>query len=322
MGNNSLVTEEEMAVLLEQPAANERSDARRRAVPYNFRRPDRLSKEQVRSLYLLHDMFSHGLSSSLPIFLRTITEVSLISVEQRSYSEYIHGLPDPTTVFTLSLSPLQGVCSVELSPSLAFPLVDRLLGGPGHALAESRAVTEIEQQVLEGFLKLLADDLREAWKPIVELDLQIVERETRPQLLQIVAPNEVVLAIVFHLQIGEAKGMLSLCVPAITLEPVLHKFNKLPHAARRETKPEQQRALLDKLAATRFPITAEIYGARTAMNDLLDLAPGDVLLLDHRLDQPVTITIGGVKKFAGHLAALEGRTVVRISESTELSTRD
>src|SRR5438045_8585706 len=120
MTANSLVSEEEMSALLESNASAvgaagaASTDRRRRVVPYNFRRPDRVSKEQVRSLYLLHDMFSHALSSSMPIFLRAISEVTLISVDQLAYVEYLHGLPDPTAIFTLSLNPLQGVAALEL----------------------------------------------------------------------------------------------------------------------------------------------------------------------------------------------------------------
>src|ERR687884_1419827 len=138
MKNEALLTEEEMSALLPtQTDAAQGTPAtgrRTRIVPYNFRRPDRLSKDQVRSLYLLHDMFSHSLSSSLPIFLRAISEVTLISVEQQAYVEYLYGLPDPTAIFTLSMHPLQGVAVLELNPSVAFPLIDRLLGGGGLAL--------------------------------------------------------------------------------------------------------------------------------------------------------------------------------------------
>src|ERR1700750_2157714 len=115
MKSNALLTEEEMSALLEsQPEASQPTEKRKRIIPYNFRRPDRLSKEQVRALYLLHDLFSHSLSSSLPIFLRTISEVTLISVEQQAYVEYLYGLPDPTAIFTLTMEPLQGVSVLEL----------------------------------------------------------------------------------------------------------------------------------------------------------------------------------------------------------------
>src|SRR5579883_3476877 len=241
---DDVLTQEEMSALLDtqKDAGGAAQEKRKRVVPYNFRRPDRLSKEQVRSLYLLHDMFSHSLSSSLPLFLRSISEVTLISVEQQAYVEYLYGLPDPTAIFTVTMHPLQGVAILEINPSVAFPTIDRLLGGPGQGLKDSRAPTEIEQKVLEGFLKVVTDDLRETWRPLVELEMQVVGRETRPQLLQIVAPNEVVLTIVFHVQIADARGMMSLCIPAVTLEPILQKLNQSAYARSREVPPAQTRA--------------------------------------------------------------------------------
>jgi len=310
-----LLTEEEMSALLESPPDSQHAgqDKRRRVVPYNFRRPDRLSKEQVRSLYLLHDLFSHSLSSSLPIFLRTISEVTLISVEQQAYVEYLYGLPDPTAIFTLTMHPLPGVSVLELNPSLAFPVIDRLLGGRGVSLSDPRACTEIEQKILESFLKIVIDDLRDAWKPLVELEMTIVGRETRPQLLQIVAPNEVVLAIVFHVQVGEARGMMSLCIPALILEPIIQKFNQSFYSRNREVPPEQTRTILDVLSAVSFPVAAELHGTVASMEDLISLAPGDVLRLDHSVDQPVEISVGGLVKFYGELAAHGGRTAARVT---------
>ena len=311
---NSLLTEEEMAALIESPGDQASSqEKRRRVVPYNFRRPDRLSKEQVRALYLLHDLFSHSLSSSLPIFLRTISEVTLISVEQQAYVEYLYGLPDPTAIFTLNMHPLQGVSVLELNPSLAFPVIDRLLGGRGEMVPAARAVTEIEQKILEGFLKVVIDDLREAWKPVVDLDMTIVGRETRPQLLQIVAPNEVVLSIVFHVQVGDARGMMSLCVPALILEPIIQKFNQSFYSRNREAPVAQTAALLDMLSSVSFPVAVELHGTSASMEDLICLAPGDVLRLDHPVDQPVEISVGGLVKFLGTLVAHNGRSAAHVT---------
>ncbi len=312
MPANPLITEEEMSALLDNNTGGPGSatDKRRRIVPYNFRRPDRISKEQVRSLYLLHDLFSHLLSSSLPIFLRTISEVTLISVEQQAYVDYLHGLPDPTVMFTLSMHPLQGLSLLEVNPSVAFAVIDRMLGGTGQPLAVPRSVSEIEQKVLEGFVKLVADDLREAWRPMTELDLQIMGRETRPQMLQIVAPNEVVISLVFQVQLGETQGMMSLCIPAVVLEPIIQRFNQSSYSRNREVAPEQTRALLDILAGVSFQVAAELRGATATTDDLFRLAPGDILLLEHRADQPVSVSIGGVVKFQGELVAQENRTAV------------
>ncbi len=314
MKDNALLTEEEMAALIETPdAQSANQDKRRRVVPYNFRRPDRLSKEQVRALYLLHDLFSHSLSSNLPIFLRTISEVTLISVEQQAYVDYLQGLPDPTAMFSLSMQPLQGVCVLELNPSLAFPVIDRQLGGAGVPVTESRALTEIEQEILEGFLKLIIDDLREAWKPLVEMEMEIVGRETRSQMLQIVAPNEVVLTIVFQVQVGDARGMMSLCIPALTLEPIVEKFNQSFYSPDREATVEQTHVLLQTLSSVSFPVAAELHGTSAAMEDLMTLATGDVLRLDHPVDRAVEISVGGQVKFFGSLTTQNRRTAVQIT---------
>jgi flagellar motor switch protein FliM len=142
-----LLTSEEMSALMPkttQDSAAQERDKRQRVVPYNFRRPDRLSKDQVRSLYLLHDLFAQSLSSSLPLFLRAITEVTLISVEQQSYGDYLRGMSDPTTIFTIDADSLNGVFAIELNSSIAFPIIDRMLGGEGLALNEQRAATELE----------------------------------------------------------------------------------------------------------------------------------------------------------------------------------
>lgn len=311
---NDLVTNEEMSALLKSSdsSASAGADKRQRVVPYNFRRPDRVSKEQVRSLYLLHDLFSHSLSSSLLVFLRSVSEVSLISVEQQAYVEYLYGLPDPTVIFTFGMHPLQGAAILELNPSIAFAVIDRMMGGPGQPLRDPRPVTDIEQKILESFVKVVTEDLREAWKPFIELDIKLIGRETRPQMLQIVPQNEVVLSIVFHLQINDARGMMSLCIPAITLEPIIHKFNQSFYARNREVPPEQTRVLLDNLSGLTFPVAADLCGTTVAMSELLQIAPGDVLRLDHRVDQPVEVTVGGLAKFNGELVGHRGHTAVHV----------
>ena len=309
MSTNDLLTTEEMSALLKK--ADPGGD-KRRVAPYNFRRPDRLSKEQMRSLYLLHDTLSHALSSSLPVFLRTVSEVALISVEQQACADYIKGITDPTALFTLSLYPLPGVAALEISPLLAFPIVDWMLGGPGAPGQEPRAVTEIEQNILEGFLQPVLEELREAWRPLIDIDPSVVGRETRPQMLQIVAPNEVVLSVTFQVQIGEARGPLCLGIPATMLEPILSKFNRTAFARRREIPPEDTRALLDALAGVSFPVTAELESTTFTLNEIMNLAPGDVLRLDHRLEQPVRINISGMQKFNGELGEQQKRAVVSL----------
>lgn len=322
MNSKELLSTEELSALMPDTA---RSDAagdrekRKRIVPYNFRRPDRLSKEQIRSLYLLHDLFAHSLSTSLPLFLRTISEVNLISVEQQAYSEYLRGLPDPTTVFTIAVSSLNGVYAVEINSSIAFPIIDRLLGGNGNGLTEKRAATDLELQILEGFLSVVNENYRSAWKPILPIDTEVVGRETRPQMLQIIAPNEVVATIVYQVQIGDATGAMSICLPVVMLESVIEKFNQSSYLPAKSTEPEATRALLDSLSAVRFPVATCLEKVPAAVSDLMNLSVGDILRTNHRTEKALMVSIGNAQKFEGKIASLEGRMVVQLTKKNERS---
>lgn len=312
----ALLSDEEISALMtpkKDASGSAAQEKRQRVVPYDFRRPDRVSKEQVRSLYLLYDAFARNLSSSLPTFLRAVSEVTLISVEQRAYMDYLSGLPDPAAIFKLEMKPLQGMAVLEISPNVAFPLIDRQLGGPGVTLNEMRAMTEIEQKVLEGFLKIVNDALRSAWQPILEIDFKCVGCETAPKLLQIVPPNEVVLSIIFHIQVVDARGTLSLCIPALYLEPILQKLNESSYSRMHpDAPPDQTRAIIDKLAQVPFPITADLRPTSAPISDLIRLAPGDVMRLDHRVGDPVDVCVGELLKFRGDLASKDLRTAVCI----------
>jgi flagellar motor switch protein FliM len=319
--NSDLLSPDEMSALLpETPANNDKDSARkRRAVPYNFRRPDRLSKEQVSSLYLLHDLFAHNLSSSLPLFLRSVSEANLISVEQQSYGDYIRGLSDPTTIFTVAANSLRGVFIVEINASIAFPVIDRMLGGEGQGLNEPRGATDLELMVLEGFVGVIAENYREAWKAYVEFETEIIGRETRPQLLQIVSPNEIVATVVYQIQIGESTGMMSICLPVAMLESVIDKFTRSSYSSGEPTAPEATNSLLKTLSTIRFPIECELEKILVSVSELMALSVGHILRTNHNVERPMNISIADSVKFVGKLAALDNKVVVRISETREKS---
>jgi flagellar motor switch protein FliM len=184
------------------------------ATLYNFRRPDRVSKEQIRSLHFLHDRFARNVATSLSAFLRSATEVNVVSVEQFTYSEFLMSLPDPTAFYAIALPPVDGLGAMELNPAIAFAMIDRMLGGSGRAPQMTRALTEIEQNVVDSVIKLILENLTESWQPILGVQFRVHGRETRPQMLQVAAPNEAVILLVFDIKIGDSRGMLNLCVPA------------------------------------------------------------------------------------------------------------
>lgn len=268
------------------------------ATAYNFRRPDRVSKEQVRSLHFLHERFARNVSTSLSAYLRAVTEVGIVSVEQFTYSEFLMSLPDPTAFYALSLAPVEGVGALELNPVVAFTMIDRMLGGSGQRVLLDRALTEIEQNVVDGVVKLILENLSEAWQPIVPAQFRITGRETRPQMLQVAAPNEAMLLLVFDIRVGDARGMLNLCVPTAGMEAIGSTFTQSWYRNRRLPSPDERHALLDNLGRVAMPVTAALETTLPA-RELLRLSRGDVLSLGCPLTQPLSVRVGNMDQFEG-----------------------
>ncbi len=322
MNSKETLSNEEMSAL--NPPKEETDGAnpagnKGQIIPYNFRRPDRLSKEQVRSIYLLHDLFAHNLSSSLPLFLRAGSDVNLISVEQQSYGEYLKGLADPTTIFTIAVESLQGIFVIEMNSSIAFPIIDRLLGGNGDELKEQRAATDLELNILEGFLAVVLENYREIWSPVTEFETELTGRETRPQMAQITSPNEVVATIAYQLQIGESKGTMSICIPVEMIEDVIDKLNPATLSHDKEGSPEATKNLLNTLSSVKFPITVNLDNTSAGLSDLLSIEMGDIIRTTHRADKPTNISIQGVEKYVGNIAAQDGMMVVQITDTKSIN---
>jgi flagellar motor switch protein FliM len=265
------------------------------ATLYNFRRPDRVSKEQIRSLHFLHDRFARNVATSLSAYLRSATDVSVVSVEQFTYSEFLMSLPDPTAFYALSVPPIDGLGALELNPSIAFAMIDRMLGGSGRPPSLSRALTEIEQNVVDSVIKLILENLTEAWAPIISVHFKIHGRETRPQMLQVAAPNEVFILLVFDIKIAETRGMLNLCVPAA----VGASFAQGWHGTHREPTNQERRRLFENLGRVPIQLSASI-GTSLEARELLALRPGDCLSLGRAVRDPIEVYAGSVVKFKGH----------------------
>jgi flagellar motor switch protein FliM len=287
-------------------------------VNYNFRRPDRVTKDQMRSLHFLHDRFARNVSTSLSAYMRVVTEVSILSVEQFTYSEFLMSLSDPTAFYAVSMRPLDGVGALELNPSVAFTMIDRMLGGSGRGVVVNRALTEIEQNVTDGVVKLILENLTETWRGVVDVQFRISGRETRPQMLQVAAPNEVVLLLGFEIGIADTRGVLNICIPASSIEAVSGSFTRSWQKTRRDPSPAEQAALEDNLARITVDVEA---GLETTIGatDVLNLQVGDVIGLDQPASAPIELRINGKPKFLAVPGASATRSHVRIVESERAS---
>jgi flagellar motor switch protein FliM len=320
---NRILSQEEVDALVhasanargreEEGRASQGSDG---ITPYNFRRPDRVSKEQLRSLHFLHDRFAKNVSTSMSAFLRTVTNVSILSVEQFTYSEFLMSLPDPTAFYAIAMPPLDGVGALEVNPSIAFAMVDRMLGGTGESPAPNRALTEIEQNVMDSVVKLVLEHLTETWRAITDVRFRIQGRETRPQMLQVTGANEGVILLGFEIVIGESRGMLSISIPAAAIETMEEKVAEGWNRTRRQPSPLESSRLLANLGRVPLPV-ATVLETRMSAREVLALQAGEIVALGHSAAAPVDIHVGGVKRFVGRLTCdASGHTAVAIEHAS------
>jgi flagellar motor switch protein FliM len=309
------LSQEEIDSVFSTVQGKKPDDAGKHAVPYDFRRPDRIAKDQLRAIHLLHDNFARNLASSLSAFLRACAVVNLVSVEQLSFSEFSQRLPSPTCLVSLAMKPYEGKAVLEINSSLVFPILEMLLGGSGKASAKiAREVTEIEQVVLDGLYRIILNDLKQAWHSITPIDFTIEARETEPQLLQIMAPNEAVVAIGLEVRIAECSGVINIGMPSIVIKMLRQKFDQQWSVRRSESTLEEQGRMLRIMQPSIFLLDARLQGPTVLMDDLLRLKAGDVLTFDYPVERPVDFLVNGKLKYRGHVATTGRKKVFLIDE--------
>lgn len=294
-----------------------RSDAQVRV--YDFKRPERVSKDQIRALEAIHEGFARNFGAALSGFLRTIIEVRVASVEQLTYSEFIHSLPNPTCFNLLRATPLDGQMCLEISPLIIYPIIDRLLGGSNAELfIPQRPLTNIELRLVRRITDRALSNLSEVWSSLVECTFELTETESNPHLVQIVAPNEVVVVIGFELKTGTRAGTMSLCVPFNVIEPVMGKLATQGWLAyqRRASDHGDMRRIASSLRTAKLELRALLAKTRITMKELMRLRPGDVIMTDRRSNQNVLLQVEGKHKFWGRVGQYRGKRAICIQRST------
>ncbi|HXP86439.1 MAG TPA: flagellar motor switch protein FliM [Bryobacteraceae bacterium] len=290
-------------------------DATQKVQVYDFRRPDRIAKDQLRSIHLLHENFVRGLSSSLSAYLRAYVAVNLLSVEQLAFAEFVRSLPSPTSLVALGMKPYDGNALLEISPSLVFPILEMLLGGDGLGSKHiDREITEIEHHILDGLLRIILQDLRTAWHTVTAIEFSIDGHKTEPQLLQILAPNEAVVCITMEVRIGETTGTMNLGIPSILVKMLRQKFDQQWTSRRAvSTEGEHERALR-LLRPAELRIDARLEGARMRVDTLLELQEGDVVAFDYPVSRPLSVTVNGAPRYRGEVVAAGRKRAVQVQE--------
>jgi len=282
---------------------------------YDFKRPERVSKDQMLALQTLHEAFARSYGASLSGFLRTIVEVKVASCEQMTYSEFIAGLPNPTSFNLLEAEPLEGQICLEISPLIIYPIIDRLLGGTNTELfIPQRPLTMIENRLIHKILDRAVDGLREAWESIRHLSFSVTGGESNPQLVQIVPPNEVAIVIGFEIKMANRAGTMNLCIPYAVIEPLMEDLAAQSwfSSARVKGSPEFSNRLESKLRGASLEVSGTLARTSISLQDLLNIEVGDLIATDTPAADPVTIEVEDEPKLLAHIGQYRGKRALRV----------
>ena len=300
-----------------------RAARRQRSEPklYDFRRQSTLSREHVRTMQIVQDTFARGFSTMLASQLRSVTQVTIQSIEQQSYDEYVRDLANPNLITMLSLAPLSGAAIFQLPLEVAFCAVELMLGGGGHAEQPARPLTELELQLIRGIIERALPELRYAFEPVVVTEPKIVSQESNPQYAQIAAPTDMVIVVAFDVRIESISGTATLCLPFSSLQPHLEALSatSLYGIQNMVNLAETRERLQEHVGETPVTVSAQFRQLGMTANDLVQLKVGDIVPLSHPLDEPLTLLVGDIPTYHARIGRRNRRLAMLIDAKADPS---
>jgi flagellar motor switch protein FliM len=310
--------ESETAMPKEESIAAPEIEAGKTLSLYDFRRPDRVSKDQMRTLQNLHESYARQFSTTLTNFLRTFVEIELVSVDQLTYSEFVMSISNPSCIYVFKMEPLEGNAILEINPSLVFFIIDRLFGGQGKPSEQNRELTNIEQNVINRIVERSLLDLKQVWEHIGIFNPKIETYETNPQFVQIAPPGETVILISLEVRMQNASGLMSLCFPYMLLEGVLNNLSGASWMSSQITSTAETRQIVEEeISSLELPVSVVIGQTKISIRDLLQLQRGDILALDKPYTSDLLVQIDGKTKMtavSGLIGRKKAAKITRIIE--------
>ena len=286
---------------------------------YDFARPAKFSKEHLRTLEIIFEHFARLLATNLPAYLRKSVSVDVVNSEVVIYSEFSNALSNPVLLGVISMNPLVGNCIMEMASNLGYSIIDRLLGGPGASIDKQREYSEIELTILERIFAICVNLLQEPWESVVKISPRIERIETNSQFAQIISPSETIAIITLNIKIGDVEGLMNICLPFDTLEPIIDKLNtKYWFSSMKEKDGTSYEDTIETIISrAKIPVKTVLGTSTISVADFGNLQVGDVINLNKPKDSDVFLYIEGKPWFKGELGKNNKNMAVKINEICE-----
>lgn len=307
------VEEQTESVAVDVPGA---TAGTRKAILYDFKHPNRVSKDQHRSIESLHDNFANQFGSTLSGLTRSVVDVDLISVDQVTYSEFITSLATPSCTYVFGMDPLEGAGILDFNPSISLAFVDRVFGGHGKAIDTERELTGIEKSVMTKIITRAFQALGKSWEHIEKIDFRQSAFESNPQFIQIIPPDETVIVVSLQIKMISESGLMTFCYPYLTLEPIMEKLSTQNWIEARKKGDDKSRyeSNTRELSLAQTDLIAYLGQAELTIRELLDVKPGDVVRLDNLKDDLITVMVGNRTKFLASPGRSGSQKAIKIAQ--------
>ena len=283
---------------------------------YDFKRPDKFSKDQLRAIQMIHEAFARQVTTVMSTLIRSMVSSEVASVDQLAYEEFVNSLVQPTVIGTVEMHPFDGNILVELNPNLVFAIIDRMLGGKGEFSGKVRELTDIEKTVTERVLMRMLELLEDSWSTVVDVRFRFESMESNPFFVQICPPRDMVLLVIMKLKVGDVEGMLSLCFPYFLMEPIVDKLSSqqwFASTSRKRDEDERER-IVASLRNVRVPLSLELGHTVLSLADVYALQPGDVIKLDETRDSDISVRVGNQVRFKARPGTRDGRLAAELTQ--------
>lgn len=280
----------------------------------NFRQSARISKEQLRSVSQLHELFARNLTHSLGAYLRLAFEVNLVSAEQLNYGEFLQRIPEVTYLVSMSIRPMGVSAAVEIDLPLAFPIIDVLLGGAGRVEPTVREITEIEEQILESVVKIIGRELDNTWHPVLEVEFAFDMRLRQADITRLMPPSEKILSLSFEIRMPEARGMLNIALPAAVSNGLLRKLTQQASYRKQRGTTDSTLQMRRRVERCVFPVQLVLPTQRVRTSEILALGRGDVLKLNYSLGEAAYFLVNSKNLFTARPVRAGSRRAAQVAD--------
>lgn len=318
---SDILSQDEIDALMRQLSSGEldaedmKEKQEKQVKDYDFARPAKFSKEHLRTLEIIFEHYGRLLATNLPVYLRKNVQVEVINSEALTYSEFSNSLSNPVVLGITNFSPLPGNVVLELAPNLAFAMIDRMLGGQGVALEKTREFSEIELAIMERVFNTCVELLRVPWETVVDISPRLERIETNSQFAQIISPSEMIALVTLNITIGDVDGLMNICLPFLCLEDVMDKLNtKYWFSTMQDTEDGAYQQTIEYLISkANIPVKALLGKSSISVSDFTNLQIGDVIRLDTKVEDELSIYVGNIRKFTALPGSTEKKYAVRIT---------